>query len=288
MDSPKKEVNTKLTATSPSKSQDEKKKDCSSPERKQEDSSKAVKRTPLTPDRTRELCAFIKQLCQKLRLKSVTTCSALIFFHRFQAQDPATGIDDYDLATTCVFLACKVEENIQHLETVLNAAYAIQTHESTPLSQNEEKMWKTRERILLCERILLDTMCFNITIQHSHSHAVKFVREIAKGEKFQKFEAEARDLHQTTSNILNDSLSTNMCVKYSADLIGAAAVVLAIRYLKMKSPENPFFAEVLEDLEKNDKILEFDKNLLVKVEDELISTYEVGAFSRKRIKFDSS
>src|SRR5690606_3637959 len=143
-------------------------------------------------------------------------------------------------------------------------------------SQNPEQMWKTREKILLCERILLDTMSFNITVEHSHLHAAKFVLQISGGNR-----EDARGLQQTTSNILNDSLSTNMCLNYSPALIAAAAVLLAARFLKAKTQVAKPAYQALEAMESKGEVFGFKLDELMKVEDELISTYDEEARSSR-------
>jgi hypothetical protein len=231
----------------------------------------------MSPEDTRVMCAFIKNLCKKLKLKSNVMCSALVFFHRFHAQHVAGSVgstvqyDDYDLATSCVFLACKVEENIIKLERILDASHELRTNETKHLSEDAERMWKTRERTLICERVLLDTISFNVAVEHSHFHANRFSLQLADGDK-----NEARVFHQIASNILNDSLSTNLCLQHSPALFGAAAVRLAGRFLKDQSPAQKACVARMEAMESTGKIFGFDSEELVKVEDELISTYEFG------------
>lgn len=229
----------------------------------------------MSPEKTRLMCGFIKKLCERMRLKSNVMCSALVFFHRFHARHVANGngvpIDDFDLATACVFLACKVEENIQKLERILDTSHELRTHDPKPLSDNKEMMWKTRERTLICERVLLDTISFNVAVDHAHFHASQFARTLAKEDK-----AQARDFVQIAYNVLNDSLSTNLCLKYPSDLIGAAAVRLAGRFLKFKAASHKECLDELEAMEARNEIFGFSRRDLMAVEDELISTYEAG------------
>jgi len=229
----------------------------------------------LSPDETRILSAFIKKLCKHLKVKPNVMWSALVFFHRFHSRHIAGGggiqYDEFDLATSSVFLACKVEENIQKLERILDVAHEIRTSETKPLSENPEHMWKTRERTLICERILLDTISFNIVVEHAHAHANKFSAQVANGDQ-----NEWKSLRQISSNILNDSLSTNLCMRHEPLLIGAAAVRLAGRFLKARSSQQQASIIRLEEMEANGKIFGFPATELLKVEDELISTYEAG------------
>lgn len=239
--------------------------------------------TPITSEETRIMCAFIKKLCKSLKLKSNVMCSALVFFHRFHSRHVVNGngmpYDEYDLATACVFLACKVEENIQKLERILDVSHEIRTSDSHPLSDNKEQMWKTRERTLICERVLLDTISFNVAVDHSHYHAHDFALRLTKNDKNQ-----ARAFQQIASNILNDSLSTNLCLKYSSKMIGAAAVRLAGRFLKDRSPSHEEFLHELDEMESKGNIFGFDVRELLAVEDQLISTYEGGNGSGETTK----
>ena len=246
------------------------------PSNKSSSANPALKRGgSLTPDETRTICAFIKKLCKRLKFKSNVMCSALVFFHRFHSRHiPGGGgppYEEYDLATACVFLACKVEENIQKLERILDVAHNLRTGDPKPLSQNAEQMWKKREKTLVCERILLDTISFNVVVEHAHFHANRFSLQVTNGDK-----AEARALHQIASNILNDSLSTNLCLKYSPALIGAAAVRLAGRVLRDQSSSPHVCSQKLEELERSGEMFGEPLSRVLKVEDELISTYDVA------------
>jgi len=254
-------------------------------------------RTLLSPAETRAMCAFIKKLCKTVKLRSVTMCSALVFFHRFQTHRAAgpggMQFDDYDMAIACVFLACKAEENTQHLKTILDAAHRIRTGSTVPLSKDEESMWKARERILVCERILLDTMSFNVTVEHAHLFAAKFIQSVLKTildslrhvhadpstaeDASKRHRDDAKGLQQAASNILNDSLSTNMILKHPPPLVGIAAVVLASRFLKNKSQAGAQeIVERIRALETSGKVGDYAISELLPVEDELISTYELA------------
>lgn len=259
-------------------------------EEKQSRSHRARKKTDpnsrrrpvLSSEEVCKLCSFIKELSKSLKLTSAMKSTALIFFHRFHTQYEGSEIQTedhmYDMATTCVFLACKVEDKPIYLEEVLNTAHSLRTGDEVSLSRNEEKMWTTRERVMLFERILLDTMSFNITIEHPHVHAKSLIRE--------NFEDD-HNVQQTTYNILNDCLSTVLCVQYSAKEIAAAAVLLAGRFLQMKGkPDSSKLQAILDKLEIEKEAFGLPLPRLILLQDKLLSSYEEGR-STKRVRISS-
>ena len=79
-----------------------------------------------------------------------------------------------------------------------------------------------RERINICERVLLYTINFDLVVTHPYVYII---------DKAKAIQAE-KDVAQFAWNFCNDSLSTRLCLQYSPDNIAAACVYLAFRGLK--------------------------------------------------------
>jgi len=131
---------------------------------------------------------FTRQLCQALEMRNVATCTAqstysfprpilntpffasnnsltsplLVFFHRFFARFSFKNQDRYVVSMACVFLAGKVEENVQNLDHVIQAAQKLR---QLPVL-DEERLWKLREKVLVCERNLLQALDFEISVRN--------------------------------------------------------------------------------------------------------------------------
>ena len=60
-------------------------------------------------------CGFISEAGQALRVPQLTIATAVVFYHRFFARKSYELFDRHIVATTCLFLASKVEETPKKL-----------------------------------------------------------------------------------------------------------------------------------------------------------------------------
>jgi hypothetical protein len=246
-------------------------------------------------------CAFIKQVCKKLNMRMVATCTSqgpcwlgsrharthartinpAVFFHKFFARHSYKQYDKDVVAMTCIFLAGKAEENIQNLDAVVEAAYAVRHASHKPPTLDQERLFRTREKVLVHERALLHAINYDVSVEHAHAHALRMMSGL--GER-------AKDIQQITLNILNDSLLTDICLRYAPGLVAAAAVSLALLFHNKKldrehaaraaaspSPvarnDDGASAHALGDAPRAD-FLGFSPKQLEPVELELLNTYE--------------
>ena len=85
-----------------------------------------------------------------------------------------------------MFLAAKAEEDVLRLQTVMDAAHFIQYRERTKLSDNKELFFKTRERILECERLVMTTLDFNLDLLHPMNPSMRYCRHLWDPERTHK------------------------------------------------------------------------------------------------------
>jgi len=67
----------------------------------------------------RNTCAFLQETGMKLSLPQLTIATAIVFFHRFYATRKFSEFDRHIIATTCLFLAGKVEETPKKLRDII-------------------------------------------------------------------------------------------------------------------------------------------------------------------------
>eukprot|EP01118_Nematostelium_gracile_P018865 TRINITY_DN8535_c0_g1_i1.p1 TRINITY_DN8535_c0_g1~~TRINITY_DN8535_c0_g1_i1.p1 ORF type:complete len:456 (-),score=89.12 TRINITY_DN8535_c0_g1_i1:63-1346(-) len=186
----------------------------------------------------RATCAFLQDTGMKLNLPQLTIATAIVFFHRFFAARRFTEYDRHTIATTCVFLAGKVEETPKKLRDIINASESLKYRDVVPprkpLDEQSPEMLTLKEKILAHELIILQTLAFEMTIEHPYKYLLKFVMQIS-GDK---------TLAQTAWNFINDSLRTTLCLQHKPDMIAAAAIHLAAKFLKYTLPMEPPWYEV--------------------------------------------
>lgn len=157
----------------------------------------------------------------RARSPQLSIATAIVFYHRFYSRKSYESYDRFRIATTCLFLAGKVEETPKKLKDVVVEAYKAQYQKQTGPDPESKEFWELKEQILVCERILLQTLDFDLTVEHAYRPLLAYVKSI-KG---------TRDLAQVAWNFINDSLRTTIALQYPPRCVAAAAVSLASRFL---------------------------------------------------------
>jgi len=166
-------------------------------------------------------CAFLQESGQKLRLPQLSIATAIVFFHRFYARESYEHYDRFTVATTCLFLASKVEETPKKLKDVVVETFKVHHNTDKAPEPETKDHFELKEKILVCERILLQTLCFDLSVEHAYRPLLAYVKSI-KG---------TRDLAQIAWNFINDSLRTTICLQHPPRYLAAAAAHLAAKYL---------------------------------------------------------
>jgi len=174
--------------------------------------------------RRRDTCGFLCETGQKLRMPQLTIATAIVFYHRFFAHKSYEAYDEYNVATTCLFLGSKVEETPKKLKDVIIESAKIKEPAKPPPDADSRDFHVEKERILICERVLLQTLAFDLSVEHAYRPLLAYVKSI-KG---------TRDLAQVAWNFINDSLRTTICLQYAPRCVSAACVFLAAKYLSEK------------------------------------------------------
>lgn len=71
------------------------------------------------------------------------------------------------VATTCLFLASKVEETPKKLRDVVVETYKVQ-HSTVAPPESDQELWKLKEQVLICERELLRVLGFDLSVEHAY------------------------------------------------------------------------------------------------------------------------
>jgi len=197
----------------------------------------------------RNTCAFLQEAGMKLGLPQLTIATAIVFFHRFYATRKFSEYDRHIIATTCLFLAGKVEETPKKLRDIIGITEQLRYKDSVPprksLDFESTEFWQLRDKILTHELIVLQTIAFDMTIEHPYKYLLMYVKQIHGN----------RNLAQVAWNFVNDSLRTTLCLQFKPQLIASAAIYLASKFLKYQLPEGPkpwweVFNAKIEDLEE--------------------------------------
>jgi len=180
-------------------------------------------------------CAFLQESGQKLRLPQLSIATAIVFFHRFYSKMSYEHYDRFTVATTCLFLASKVEETPKKLRDVVSETYKVHHGAEKAPDPDSKEFFELKEKILVCERILLQALHFDLSVEHAYRPLLAYVKSIQG----------TRDLAQIAWNFINDSLRTTICLQHAPRCLAAASAHLAAKYLAthtkrdFKLPDNP-------------------------------------------------
>ncbi|XP_055643194.1 cyclin-K [Toxorhynchites rutilus septentrionalis] len=201
----------------------------------------------------KEGARFIMQTGTSMGLGHNTVATGVVYFHRFYMFHSFKTFPRYVTACCCLFLAGKVEETPKKCKDIIKTARSLLTDQKI-LSFGDDP----KEEVMTLERILLQTIKFDLQVEHPYSFLVKYAKCL-KGDstKLQK-------MVQMAWNFVNDSLSTTVSLQWEPEIIAVALIYLASKLSKFtvvdwigKQPEHlkwwDMFAqdvtmEILEDI----------------------------------------
>lgn len=168
---------------------------------------------------------LIGLVSQKLKLRAVVTCTALIYWHRYHAaaasEQAATTGEENDIGLACLFLACKVEECGIHIERFLE--------EANKIVKSQLPMQERREQLITNETHVLKQIGFNLVVEHVHPLAKELILANAPVEL-------QSDLTNHAFAILQDFLAKDaQYIQLDVEMLAKAAVSLAVKYVQFTS-----------------------------------------------------
>jgi cyclin T len=174
-----------------------------------------------------EAALFITDLGAALKVNQLCINTAIIYMHRFFMIHSFKKFHRYMIATSCLFFACKVEEQPRRLREFIDTIHRILHKVNEPLNPQSEEYQKCASEITTLESCLLQTLGFNVLINHAHTVIIKTCQMI----KAPRDLAEAAYLTATNSLVL-----TNFCVKFSAEKVACFCIYLACKWTGIKIP----------------------------------------------------
>ncbi|XP_070927892.1 cyclin-T1 isoform X2 [Macaca nemestrina] len=124
---------------------------------------------------------LLQDMGQRLNVSQLTINTAIVYMHRFYMIQSFTQFPGNSVAPAALFLAAKVEEQPKKLEHVIKVAHTcLHPQESLPDTRSEAYLQQVQDLVIL-ESIILQTLGFELTIDHPHTHVVKctqLVREL--------------------------------------------------------------------------------------------------------------
>ncbi|KAG0736766.1 hypothetical protein G6F57_006231 [Rhizopus arrhizus] len=187
-------------------------------------------------------CHYLLAVGAKLNLPQLVVVTAITFFHRFFMRQSVKRYHVYDIAATSLFVATKVEECTRRIkDIVIVCAQKAQKNDKLSLEEGSKDFIKWKETLLHYEVILLETLCFDLSVQQAHTSLCELETQLKE-----KSTVSSSAIRKAWM-LLYQCLGSPLCVLYKPNTVAAAALLLATHFSSTdKLSDN--WHETLEDI----------------------------------------
>ncbi|XP_061407985.1 cyclin-Q isoform X1 [Lethenteron reissneri] len=184
-----------------------------------------------------KLCRFIMEAGVKLGMRSVPLATACTLYHAFFSE---VSLDDYDphlVASSCLYLAGKAEEQHVRLRDIINVVHR-HLNPDKELLQLSKEFWELRDSLVQCELLILRVLKFQISFTHPHKYLLYYLTSLRNWMGTWAWER-AGPLAETAWALLSDSyLRGGAILRHRAQHVAAAALYLALECRGTEVPGN--------------------------------------------------
>lgn len=187
-------------------------------------------------------CELIQISGLLLKLPQVAMATGQILLQRFYFSKSMIKHDVEVYAMASIFLAAKIEESPRRLRDIVNVCHHIkqkvQQKTITPMDYFSNQYFNTKNAIIKAERQILKDLGFCVHVKHPHKLIITYL---------QMLDAEKNVLLATKAwNYMNDSLRTDVFVRFKPEVIACACIFLAARVVKINLPLRPPWWELFD------------------------------------------
>uniref|UniRef100_A0A8L7YPW3 Bm9343, isoform a n=2 Tax=Brugia malayi TaxID=6279 RepID=A0A8L7YPW3_BRUMA len=126
----------------------------------------------------RKVFAFVVEAGIKLEAKNSTICTAAVLTYRTLRKSGASELCPYTIASACLLLAAKIEEDeMVKTRDVVNVAYSI-LHPCAPILQIDDESWALRTSLSRMEYIVLRLLKFRLAVENPHKYLLHYISSL--------------------------------------------------------------------------------------------------------------
>ncbi|XP_051549142.1 cyclin-T2b isoform X1 [Myxocyprinus asiaticus] len=189
------------------------------------------RRCGVEPDRElsyrQQAANLIQDMGQRLNVSQLTINTAIVYMHRFYMLNSFTKFHRNIISPTTLFLAAKVEEQPRKLEHVIKVAHACLNPQDPPLDTKSNAYLQQAQELVLLETVVLQTLGFEITIEHPHTDVVRCSQLVRA----------SKDLAQTSYFMATNSLHlTTFCLQHKPTVVACVCIHLACKWSNWEIP----------------------------------------------------
>ncbi|XP_026053020.1 cyclin-L2-like isoform X1 [Carassius auratus] len=180
------------------------------------------------------MCEMIQSAGILLGLPQVAMATAQILFHRFFYCKSFVRYCAETVAMACLQLASKIEEEPRRVRDVLNVFHHLRDAAGDrcrgPMLLDDSYVSRKSD-VIKAERRVLKELGFCVHVKHPHKVIVMYL-QVLECEKNTR-------LLQMSWNYMNDSLRTDVFLRFSAETVACACIFLSARVLQIPLPDRP-------------------------------------------------
>ncbi|PVF94646.1 cyclin-like protein [Serendipita vermifera] len=218
-----------------------------------------------TQEKARQLaCSFIEAVGNRMGFPRKTIGTAQMLYHRFRLFFPVKDFNPHDVSQATLYVSAKLHDTIKKPQDILEASYIIRYPNLVNTAGNSdidaERKAEDRRKLLTIERLILETICFNFTVQMAFPYVIKFSKELHV----------SKELAKLAWRLCADSHRTVVGLEYPPHAVGLACIYLACLLATFElnmvpaSEETTRFQAVIDILSKPG---EWEAKYLIKVDD---------------------
>lgn len=182
-------------------------------------------------------CELIQVAGILLKLPQVAMATGQVLFQRFYYSKSYIRHNMETTAMSCIYLASKIEEAPRRIRDVINVFHHIkQIRGQKPIQPVilDGAYIALKNQVIRAERSVLKELGFCVHVKHSHKLIVLYLQQLGL-----LTTTKDTNLMQMAWNFMNDSLRTDVFVRYSPESIACACIYLSARKLGFPLPKNP-------------------------------------------------
>lgn len=135
------------------------------------------------------------------------------------------------IAATALFLATKVEEHTRKLKDLVVACCRVaQKNPNLLVDEQTKDFWLWRDTIIFNEDVLLENLCFDLTIESPYKLLYDSLRYFGLHHN--------KKLRDAAWAFINDSNMTQLCLLFTSRTIAATALYYAAKATEVELPED--------------------------------------------------
>jgi len=165
---------------------------------------------------------FIKNVCVKLDLGHHVLAAASIFLHRYYVRKAIQDSRYQDIASACIFLACKNFESkdMRRMEDIVNACAKV-SMKNNDFKVTPELYGTWKRNIVHNEMEILQVICYDLDLELPSTYVKEYTETLQTSKKLKKY----------IYCVINDCLATTLCLRHRWNVIVAAALYVSSKMI---------------------------------------------------------